>query len=1115
MSYADKEGGGFQIPQDRARWSEIEPLLDRILDGAPESRARILEEIGATDAELRTAVERLVRAHDAAEDFLEQPAQVRAEPILLANLAAGLRVPTQERLGPYRIRRQIGRGGMATVYLAERDDGVFAKRVAVKILPAAWALDAQLLRRFREERQILASLEHPGIARIIDGGVTGEGIPYFLLEYVEGSAIDAYCDEHRLTIDERLTAFCAVCDAVQYAHERHIVHRDLKPSNILVTEAGEVKLLDFGIAKVTGAGAHSEQTQPGSTFLTPEYASPEQMLGQEVSPASDVYSLGVLLYRLLTGVAPYRVSGLKAADIARVVGGLPSAPPSRAVSRRYSPPPPESPTENATAGAAARRTTPDELRRRLRGDLDAIVLKALSGSQSDRYANAGALAADIRAHLNGLPITARRAGALARLRHRRRALGVPVAVGAAVLALAAAGFWAARPPGPTQLPARSVIAVLPFVPGTADTVLERLGRDLAVTLSSGLDGVGDLRTVDPTTALSLAGPGTRPVPLRAVRSVGAGALVRGVLVRADQRVRAEAVLLDSNDSTVLARASATAPLDAIAALTDSIAWSLLRQLWRTGSPPTPSVEAITTRSVAALRAYLDGERLLTQNLYPEAIDAFARSIEADSTFFYAYWRYHRASIYIERSVEPRIVATYTAHKESFPERDRLHIEARTSDTLAVQLARMRELTTRFSDHWPLLWEYADRLVHDGQLLGHTHGDAQAALERTVRLNPQLHPAWQHLFWVSAAEGDVPAATRSLAALRELRATLSPASPARRRLALDEYVLRLMRTGGAPDPALADTVAGHMIEVAAQLRRPEALEHGLLLYGYPVATIDLMRRVLSRSPPSPVAETARRGVAGAWAARGAWDSAMSVMDLAAAENADAEGALYAYRLAVIGNWSGALESSAASRWRSALTSVEARLSEPQRAELAWLDGIRAAVMRERAALGRARERVRGSGAPLAATLDASLAAFEDDLNGNQARAATALRNVERSRTRSWRAYRQSSDAHPFLTAVNRLTAARWLLTLGDTAAATEMLVFHEGVPFPLTRTSHANYILAAPAYLERARIEDALGRREAAGRLYWQYLRRYDMPPEAHQRAADTARLAFIRIGYGR
>ena len=214
------------------------------------------------------------------------------------------------RIGPYRILREIGHGGMGTVYLAERADGQYRKRVAIKLVNPHLGT-AEILRRFRNERQVLAALDHPNIARLLDGGTTEDGRPYLVMEYVEGVAIDTWCDSRKLAVRDRLKLFRKVCAAVQYAHDQQVIHRDIKPGNILVTTDGTPKLLDFGIAKVLNRELSAEtlETTIGSGPMTPEYASPEQVRGERIGPASDIYALGVVLYQLLTGQLPYTVQG--------------------------------------------------------------------------------------------------------------------------------------------------------------------------------------------------------------------------------------------------------------------------------------------------------------------------------------------------------------------------------------------------------------------------------------------------------------------------------------------------------------------------------------------------------------------------------------------------------------------------------------------------------------------------------------------------------------------------------------------------------------------------------------------------------------------------------------
>ena len=299
-----------------------------------------------------------------------------------------------DTFGNYRIEREIGRGGMGVVYLARRADESFDLSVALKVMRPLASIDAH---RFEAERSILARLDHPNVARILDGGTTPQGTPFLVMELVDGLPIDRYCDEKRLSIHERIEIFLAVCDGVAHAHRNLVVHRDLKPGNIQVSSEGQPKLLDFGIAKLIEAdGTAPEQTLFGQGAMTPEYASPEQVRHQPITVATDVYSLGVILYELLTGARPYSIEDRSPRSLERLIceTGAPS-PSSMA---------------RATADANlsdARRLTSERLVRELEGDLDTIVLTALGKEQDDRYPTVAALEGDLRRYLKGRPIEAR------------------------------------------------------------------------------------------------------------------------------------------------------------------------------------------------------------------------------------------------------------------------------------------------------------------------------------------------------------------------------------------------------------------------------------------------------------------------------------------------------------------------------------------------------------------------------------------------------------------------------------------------------------------------------------------------------------------------------------
>ncbi len=296
------------------RWQEIRAVLDKAIAVPTVERAAFLDASCAEDPELRAEVESLLRSHeDAGSVFLKNPA---ADLSALTSSSKGPSSRVGRRIGVYQLIDRIGQGGMGEVYRAVRADGQYDKEVAIKFVRAGFDTE-YLLERFRNERQVLASLDHPNIARLLDGGTTDEGFPYLVMELIEGTPIDRYCDQRKLPIPERLRLFLQVCSAVQYAHQRLVIHRDIKPGNILVTEDGIPKLLDFGIAKILDPAAIPQTT--GVNPMTPEYASPEQVRGEPVTTATDVYSLGVVLYELMTGHSPYPKNTHVPHELARAI----------------------------------------------------------------------------------------------------------------------------------------------------------------------------------------------------------------------------------------------------------------------------------------------------------------------------------------------------------------------------------------------------------------------------------------------------------------------------------------------------------------------------------------------------------------------------------------------------------------------------------------------------------------------------------------------------------------------------------------------------------------------------------------------------------------------------
>jgi serine/threonine-protein kinase len=363
---------------DPERWRRLEALFYQASDMDPRDWPAFLDQNCAGDTVMRREVLSLLAAADRTLSDLREPAIAAAREIAAGPGLAG------KVIGPWEILESIGDGGMGRVYLARRADQAYEQKVAIKIMRGDFGADPGMMLRFRVERQILAKLNHPNIARLLDGGVSVEGLPYLVMEYVEGVPIDTYCREQNLPVRERLRVFRTVCGAVEYAHRNLIIHRDIKPANILVTSTGVPKLLDFGIARLLDPEFSSlPRTRASQLLMTPEYASPEQVRGESVTTAADVYAMGVLLYELLAGARPFRVKTDSPLEIARVIC-------------EQTPPPPSAVNKSPEA-------------KKLRGDLDRIVMMAIRKEPERRYASIEQFSADVEAYLGGYPLQARTA----------------------------------------------------------------------------------------------------------------------------------------------------------------------------------------------------------------------------------------------------------------------------------------------------------------------------------------------------------------------------------------------------------------------------------------------------------------------------------------------------------------------------------------------------------------------------------------------------------------------------------------------------------------------------------------------------------------------------------
>ena len=983
-------------------------------------------------------------------------------------------------LGNYALERELGGGGMSRVFLAT--EIALGRPVVIKLLPPelAHAFSAD---RFRQEIRFAASLQHPHLVPVLAAG-EADGLLYYTMPLVEGESLRArLARAGELPLREALRVLRDVAAALDYAHQRGIIHRDIKPDNVLIS-GGEALVTDFGVAKALSAsalapGGETALTDIGVALGTPAYMAPEQAAADpHVDHRADIYAFGCLAYECLSGEPPFAGR----------------------------------PTRSLLAAHLAETPEPlDRRRPNLPPALTALVMRCLEKRPADRPQTAGEILAVLDGAMTPSGETAPtvRSEAAPTLRIQaappapvqasapRRRWPLIAAAAAGVLALAGGAALLKARSGPRVTPSAAVIAVMPLTPASPDSALARLGRDLAVTLSANLDGVGEIRTVDALTILAQVRPSEATPSLAGATALsqrlGAKSVLQGTLVRTDGEVRADIGLFTSDSSSAVARATASGSLEDVTGLTDSITWAVLRQVWRTRGSPTPSIAAVTTHSVPALRAFLQGERAITEGQFGRAEEAFSRALEADSSFWLAYRRYDFARSWNFKPVDSVVVARYRANRQSLSERERLLIEAIMPDSLGERMARLQDLTHRFPDFWPAWWEYADEsLIHRGGLLGHTRLESQAALERTVALNPDLTGAWDHLLWTAIQNRDSAATRRALAA--NARVHIDSLW-----LAEGQNFYPALRLGAAeflaPDsaPALADSVLHGTSRLAAT---------ALLTYGFPKAQIGFSRRALQLGL-SAEGVNHRRVIAVAFAAAGAWDSALVATDQLVGEDGSADVALFRYGQAVTAAWLGAVDPAMALRRRPAGT-----LQSPEdAADLVWLDGVLAYARGDRAALGRAREWMRTSPDTAARDLERSLAAFETYLHGDHARAATDLGRLERERAQLLR----DDDAHPLLAGIDRLAASRWLAAAGDTAQALSLLHWTEAVLAPHGKWLLINRMLAAPALLEEARLEDGQARTEEARRAYARFLEWYELPGARERHLVDEAHSALARL----
>ena len=619
------------------RWQQIEDLFNAALETPEAERAAFLDKVCAGDAELHSLLTRLVKSDAEAGDFIEAMPPVSQATRLLDSTVSLVEPPVLpyfgkssggpsgmigRQIGAYKIERELGRGGMGEVYLAWRADNEFRKQVAIKLVRRG-ADSEFVVSRFRRERQILASFDHPNIARLLDGGTTEDGVPYLVMEYIEGQPLTRFCDERNLALAERLKLFTQVCSAVEYAHQQQVIHRDIKPGNILVTADGTAKLLDFGIARIlksTPLLDTGEHTGTGIQMMTPEYASPEQMRGEAVTAASDQYSLGVLLYELLTGRRPYQLRNKLLHEVARLIIEVPPTRPSTAIKQTeeiYSPTAGETITLTPDLVSRQRATSPATLSAALASGLDAIVLKVLSKIAPQRYATVAALAADVQQWLQGLPVAAP---------------AVP-AVGDASLTRNASGFMR-----------RHIVAILPLKPlqpiaPTDDSGTHSfLGIGLADALITRLSNLRDLIVRPTASVLKYAGPEHDAVT--AGHELNVTHVLDGRFMQTGERIRVTVQLIEVASAAPQWAAQFDECCADLLSLQDKLAAQVAQEIVRNLSgEERAQIVKRGTDNPEAYEAYLRGRyywHTYTEDGLARAITSFYEAIAIDPQYAAAY-----------------------------------------------------------------------------------------------------------------------------------------------------------------------------------------------------------------------------------------------------------------------------------------------------------------------------------------------------------------------------------------------------------------------------------------------------------------------------------------------
>ena len=980
-----------------------------------------------------------------------------------------LRDTLQAALGAgFRIERELGGGGMSRVFVAR--DLALDRDVVVKVLDRESTAGVSG-DRFRREIQVIARLQHPHIMPILSAG-SANGALYYVMPFMGGETLRARLSrEGPMAVADAARVLREVLDALAFAHKHGVIHRDIKPENVLV-EAGHAVVADFGIAKALRESG--TMTSAGVSVGTPAYMAPEQATADPTADHRvDLYAIGIMAWELLVGTPPFTGS------MQQIITAHLTTPP---------------------APVRERRSDVPEA-------ISQLIARALAKEPSERPQSAGEMIAALDAAVTPTAFTQAPSGVLTTSATRRRVPWRAVAgIGAAAVVVALGTVaWQSRSTRPMVAEGADLIAVMPLG-SVSDTSLARLGQDLVVTLSANLDGVGSLRTIDAVTLLMRARKLPAPLSLaeaqRLARELGARSVLHGTLHHEGTNTRAQLGLYPVDADSALARASVLAGNGQIAALTDTLTWEILRQVWRRGAPPSPVLTGLMTSSMSALRSFLDGERHFQRLDIASSLAAYRRAFELDSNFVQAFLRYDYVNEWNLQAPDAQVRSRLRSLLEKLPEREQLWVETRDLTlTFVEELGRWRDLARRYPDYPLFLMAAADMIIHRGPLYGIPLAEARPLLDRLDQLVPDHADTKFHIAIVAQLIGtpeDALAAAQTVARISDNRWGSF--------FAWSAEVLQSQVSGKPLPPAQSAFPLARTLASEAAANPFFAGMSGTLGIpgpenGYRVDIVKELRKAGIYDGELALASSNGEGLL--QAARGDWLGGLEALKRAESSSMPIEFRLSAARVAAIGAWLSAVDPNVADSTLQRVRRLRgAEESMLNRIELRWLDGLIGVAGGDSARVHTVIAQLKGDTARTSGVAARSL----DGLWRNRANpdaAADSLRALTEETIR---------DGIGLLgiEAVNRLVVARSLRQRGSPREAERYLMWVDaGVNSPANMSVRA---LTYPfAVYERGVALDEAGEDEAAAYQLRRVLTALDMPPEVHQSIVDDTkrRLSLI------